>query len=273
MNKKNHDTLPGNVLLLLIAAATVSLLIFFFSGAEWGEKETVTTTATIKKNTVQAQKNEPETVEATATGVYTVLSKKAVRTDKNGLKKDVPWVCPECGAPAEPNSLCDYCGEPYTRLWGYGFVRCWKTADGIKWELETAPECGCTPDEMCGFCRDKINHGWRSSGEVKYYEYSDFLKEKGLPMYEAVHPNKPVKKCKKQAVKKMEETVIIREVQEVKDVQDNDGQGVQQQGSGEEETDGETGELEVIDSCNSDDNGCGTADNLDNVTENLQEGK
>lgn len=54
---------------------------------------------------------------AAATGVYTVASKKAVRTDKKRLKKAVPWVCPECGAPAKPNSLCAHCGEPFTRLW------------------------------------------------------------------------------------------------------------------------------------------------------------
>ena len=128
------------------------------------KKETATVSPVAKKNTVQAQKNEPETVKTTATSKYTVADKKAVRTDKNGLKEDVPWVCPECGAPAEPDGLCNYCGEPYTRLWGYGFTRCWKTADGIEWETETAPACGCMPDEVCDFCYDKINHGWKSRG-------------------------------------------------------------------------------------------------------------
>lgn len=264
MNKKKHGTL------ILIAVATPLLLILFFSGVEWGEnKEAVTVPVTAKKNTVQAQKNEPEAVEATATGVYTVASKKAVRTDKKRLKKAVPWVCPECGAPAKPNSLCAHCGEPFTRLWGYGFVRCWKTADGIEWETETAPACGCTPDEVCGFCRDKINHGWKSSGETKYFEYSDFLKEKGLSMYEAVHPDKPVKKCKKQAVKKMEETV---KVQEVNDVQDDNGQNIQQPSSSEAEASGEAGQLENVNSGNGDNNSCWTADNMDDVN-NLQEGK
>ena len=260
--KKYHDTLACNVLLILIAAATLMLLVLFFSGAEWGEKkEAATVSPVAKKNTVQAQKNEPETVKTTATGKYTVADKKAVRTDKNVLKEDVPWVCPVCGAPAEPDSLCSYCGEPYTRLWGYGFTRCWKTADGIEWETETAPACGCMPDEVCDFCRNKINHGWKSSKEIKYYEYSDFLKEKGLPMYEAVHPDKPVKK--------MEETV---KVQEVKDVQDKNGQNILQPSGGETEADGEAGQLENVNNCSGDNNNCRTTDNVDNVR-NLQEEK
>lgn len=60
------------------------------------------------------------------------------------------------------------CGEPYTRLWGYGFVRCWKTADGIEWELEVSPTCGCTPDEWCTSCKEKISHGWITSGESQW---------------------------------------------------------------------------------------------------------
>lgn len=254
--KKNRD-LP-----ILIAAATLMLLILFFSGAEWGEKkETATAPPVAEKNIDQVRKNEPKTVKTTATGKYIVADKKAIRTDENGLKNDVPWMCPVCGAPAEPDSLCSYCGEPYTRLWGYGFTRCWKTADGIEWETETAPACGCTPDEVCDFCRDKINHGWKSSGEAKYFEYSDFLKEKGLPMYEAVHPDKPVKK--------MEETV---KVQEVKDVQDKNGQNVQQQDSSKEEAGGKAGQLENVYSCNGDNDNCGIADNVDDVR-NLQEEK
>lgn len=230
--------------------------------------ENATAPIATKKTVDQAQKNEPETVKTVATDKYTVAEKKAVRTDENGLKKLSPWVCPECGAPAEPDSLCSYCGEPYTRLWGYGFTRCWKTADGIEWKTETTPACGCLPDEVCNFCRDKINHGWKSSGEVRYYEYSDFLKEKGLPMYEAVHPDKPVKKCKKQVVKKMEETV---KVQEAKDVQDKNGQNVQQSAGSETEAGKKTGELENVDNCSGDNNGCGTADDLDNVKEEKNE--
>lgn len=261
MNKKKHGT-P-----ILIVVATALLLILFFSGVEWGEnKEAVTVPVVAKKNTVQAQKNEPEAVKAK----YTVADKKTVRTDKNGLKKDAPWVCPECGAPAEPNSLCAHCGEPFTRLWGYGFTRCWKTADGIEWEIETAPVCGCMPDETCDFCHDKINHGWKSSGEVRYYEYSDFLKEKGLPMYEAVHPDKPVKKCKKQVVKKMEKTIITKEMQEIKDVQNDNRQNIQQPSSSEKKASGETEQLENVNSCNGNNNSCRTVDNLDNVR-NLQE--
>lgn len=255
---------------ILLFLTVVATLLFFFTEAEWGEekKETATVPPVVKKNTVQAQKNEPETVKTTTTGKHIVADKKNVRPDKNGLKKDVSWVCPECGAPAKPDSLCSYCGEPYTRLWGYGFTRCWKTANGYIWETETAPVCGCLPDETCDFCHDKINHGWKSSGEVRYYEYSDFLKEKGLPMYEAVHPDKPVKKCKKQVVKKMEETV---KVQEAKDVQDKNGQNVQQSAGSETEAGKKTGELENVDNCSGDNNGCGTADDLDNVAENLQE--
>lgn len=269
MNKKKHDTLSSNVLLGLIAAITVVILILFFTEAEWEEeKETVTALPVTEKIIVQAQKNEPEAVKTTTTGKYTVADKKPVRTSKNGLKKNIPRVCPECGAPAEPNSLCAHCGEPFTRLWGYGFVRCWKTIDGIEWETETTPACGCLPDEICDFCRDKINHGWRSSNEAEYFEYSDFLKEKGLPMYEAVHPEKPVKKCKKQVVKNMEETV---KVQEVKDVQDEIRQSVQQPTGSEEKTGGEAGKLENVNSCNSDNNCCGTADNVNDVMKNLQE--
>lgn len=182
------------------------------------------------------------------------------------------------GTPAEPDSLCSHCGEPFTRLWGYGFVRCWKVSTGIEWETETAPTCGCTPDEVCDFCRDKINHGWKSSGEVEYFEYSDFLKEKGLTLYEAVYPDKFVKKSKKQAVKKMEETVIEREVQEVEDVQDEIGQNIQQQDSSEKEAGGETGKLENVVNGNTAADSCRTADNMDDVsiTENseiLQEEK
>lgn len=262
--KKNHDTLVSNVLLILIAAATLILLILFFSGAEWGEKkEMATAPPVVEKNTVQAQKNEPEATEATTTDRCAVVVKKNVKEAKKA------WKCPVCGAPAEPDSLCKHCREPYTRLWGYGFTRCWKTADGIEWETETAPACGCMPDEVCDFCRDKINHGWKSSGEVKYYEYFDFLKEKGLPMYEAVHPDKPVKKCKKQVVKKMEE-VTIKE--EVNDVQDDNGQDVQQQDSSETEAGGEAEQLENINSCSGDSDNCGAADNVDDV-KNLQEEK
>lgn len=254
---------------ICIAAAAIlaaGALIFPFTGNDKATK-TAAAPAAASKTVVRVQKNEPTTTETTVTSKYTVTDKKPVRTVKNGVKKATPWVCPECGAPAEPNNLCDHCGEPYTRLWGYGFVRCWKTADGIEWELETAPVCGCTPDEVCDFCRDKINHGWKSSGEVKYYEYSDFLKEKGLLMYEAVHPDKPVKKCKKQAVKKMEEVVKI---QEVDNVQDKIRQDVQQSPSSKKETGGETGELEVVDNCSGDDHCCGTADNVDDVAKNLE---
>ena len=242
--KKHYDTLVGNVLLILMAAATLALLILFFTGAEWGEKKETATVPPV----AETQKNEPETVKVTTTDRYTVVVKKNVKEAKKA------WKCPVCGAPAEPESLCKHCGEPYTRLWSYGFTRCWKTADGIEWETETAPACGCTPDEVCDFCRDKINHCWKSRGEDKYYEYSDFLKEKGLPMYETVHPDKPVKK--------MEETV---KVQEVKDVQDKNGQNIQQPPSSEEKADGEAGQLENVSSCSSDSDGCGTADNVDDV--------
>ncbi len=251
MYKKNNATLLSNILLGLIAATTVVILILFFTGAEWGEeKETVTAPPVVKKNTIQVQKNEPETVKVTTTDRCTVVVKKNVKEAKKA------WKCPVCGASAEPDNLCGYCGESYTRLWGYGFTRCWKTADGIEWETETAPACGCTPDEVCDFCRNKINHGWKSSGEVKYYEYSDFLKEKSLPMYEAVHPDKPVKK--------MEETV---KVQEVKNVQDKNGQNIQQPPSSEEKASGEAGQLENVNSYSGDNDSCGTADNVDDVAE------
>ena len=92
--------------------------------------------------------------------------------------------------------------------------------------------------------------------------------DKILQVYEAVHPDKPVKKCKKQVVKKMEETV---KVQEAKDVQDKNGQNVQQSAGSETEAGKKTGELENVDNCSGDNNGCGTADDLDNVAENLQE--
>lgn len=234
----------------------MATLLFFFTVTKWEEeKQAVTAPPVVKKNTIQAQKNKPETVEVTTTDRCTVVVKKTAKGQKKA------WRCPVCGAPAEPDNLCDHCGEPYTRLWGYGFTRCWKTADGIEWETETAPVCGCTPDEICDFCRNKINHGWKSSGEAKYFEYSDFLKEKGLPMYEAVHPDKPVKK--------MEETV---KVQEVKNVQDKNGQNIQQPSSSEEKTDGEAGQLENVNSCDSDNNSCRTADNVDDVR-NLQEEK
>lgn len=272
MKKKYDISIVIGLLIWVILAITLFWLFFFYQPKK--EENINTPVEYTIHNTitgyVQAQKNELRTVKATATDRYTVADKKPVRTSKNGLKKNVPRVCPECGAPAEPNSLCAHCGEPFTRLWGYGFVRCWKTADGIEWETETAPACGCTPDETCDFCHDKINHGWKSSGELKYYEYSDFLKEKGLPMYEAVHPDEPVKKCKKQAVKKMEETV---KVQEVNDVQDDNGQSVQQPTGSEEETGGEAGELENVDNYNNNDNGCRTVDNMDdvNMVENSQE--
>lgn len=260
--KKQYDISTVIGLLIWAILAIFLIWLFFFYQPD-KEKNVNTPTEYIIHNTitgyVQAQKNEPKTVKATATDRYTVADKKPVKTAQ---KKAIPWVCPECGAPAEPNSLCGYCGEPYTRLWGYGFVRCWKTADRIEWEMETTPACDCMPDEVCDFCRDKINHGWRSSNEAEYFEYSDFLKEKGLPMYEAVHPEKPVKKCKKQAVKKMEETV---KVQEVKDVQDEIRQSVQQPTGSEEETGGEAGKLENASSCNSDNNSCWTADNVDDV--------
>lgn len=271
--KKQYDI--STVIGLLIWAILAIFLIWLFFFYQPKKEENINTPVeyTIHNTItgyVQAQKNEPEAVKTTAIVCLPVADKKTVRTDKNGLKKDVPWVCPECGAPAEPNSLCAHCGEPYTRLWGYGFVRCWKTADGIEWEIETAPACDCMPDEVCDFCRDKINHGWRSSNEAEYFEYSDFLKEKGLPMYEAIHPDKPVKKSKKQAIKKMEETV---KVQEAKDVQDEIRQSVQQPTGSEEETGGEAGELENVNNYNNNDNGCRTVDNMDdvNVVENSQE--
>lgn len=265
MKEKKYDISTAIGLLIWIILTIILIWLFFFYQPDKEENVNTPTEYIIHSTIVgyvQAQKNEPNTVKTTVTGKDTVANKKAVRTDKNGLKKAVPWVCPECGAPAKPDSLCDHCGEPYTRLWGYGFVRCWKTADGIEWETETTPACGCMPDEVCDFCRDKIDHGWKSSGEAKYFEYSDFLKEKGLPMYEAVHPDKPVKKCKKQAVKKMEEVV---KVQEVKDVQDENGQSVQQSPSSKKEASGEARDLENVYNCNSDDNCCGTADNVDNV--------
>ena len=239
---------------ILLFLTVVATLLFFFTEAEWEEeKEIVTISPVAEKIIVQAQKNEPETVKTTAIVCLPVADKKAVRTDKNGLKKDVPWVCPICGKPAKPDSLCKHCGEPYTRLWGYGFTRCWKTADGIEWETETAPACGCMPDEVCDFCRNKINHGWRSSGEIRYYEYSDFLKEKSLPMYEAVHPDKPAKK--------MEETV---KVQEVKNVQDKN---IQQPPVSAEKAGGETEQLENVSSCGGDNDSCRTTDNVDDVKE------
>ncbi len=131
--------------------------------------------------------------------------------------------------------------------------------------------CGCTPDEWCTSCKEKLSHGWITSGEGQYFEYSDFLKEKGLTLTEAVHPDKPVKKCKKQAAKKMKETVTTKEVQEVKDVQDKNGQNVQQQTGSETEEAAEAGELENVDNCSGDDNCCGTVNNLDDVAKNLQE--
>lgn len=230
-----------------VTIIAIGVMMLPVNGSDKISKDAAVPTAE-KKTVAQAQKNEPEATKTTVTGKYTVIGKKAVRTDKNGLKKDALWMCPVCGAPAEPDSLCSHCGEPYTRLYGYGFVRCWKTADGIEWELETAPECGCTPDEVCDFCRDKLNHGWKSSGEVEYYEYSDFLKKKGLPQYEAVH------------MKDAEE--------EKEDVQDENGESVQQPTGSEEKANGEVGELENVSSSNSNDNGGGTADNVDNVTEN-----
>lgn len=252
----------------IVAIIAASTIFFPFTGSNKITKNAAVE-AVAKKTAIQAQKNEPTTTETTATDRYTVADKKPIRTSKNGLKRAIRWSCPVCGAPAEPDILCAHCREPYTRLYGYGFVRCWKTADGIEWELETSPACGCTPDEACDFCRDKLNHGWKSSNEAEYFEYSDFLKEKGLPMYEAVHPDKPVKKCKKQAVKKMEETIITREMQEVKDVQDENGQGVQQPAGSETETGGDAGQLEDVDNCSGDDNGCRTVDNVDDIAENL----
>lgn len=83
----------------------------------------------------------PETARTVTTDRCVTIVKKAVKETKE------VWRCPECGAAAEPDSLCEHCGEPYTRLWGYGFTRCWKTADGIEWETETAPACGCMPGE------------------------------------------------------------------------------------------------------------------------------
>ena len=266
---KKHDiSISIGLLIWIILAITLVWLFFFYQPNKKENARTPTEYVIHSTITgyVQAQKNEPKTTETTTMGRCTAVSKKAVRTDKNGLKKAIPWVCPVCGAPAEPDSLCNHCGEPYTRLYGYGFTRCWKTADGVEWELETSPACGCTPDEVCDFCRDKLNHGWKSSNEAEYFEYSDFLKEKELPMYEAVHPNKPVKKCKKQAVKKIEKTVIT---QEVKNVQDENGQMLQQQDSSETETGGDTGELENVNNCSGDDNGCWIVNNLDDVVENL----
>lgn len=269
MKNKKYDISTGIGLLIWVILAAFFVWLFFFYQPD--KKENVNTPVEYTMHSsitgyVQAQKNEPTTTETTATSKYTVADKKPVRTSKNGFKKDIPWRCPVCGAPAKPDSLCSYCGEPYTRLWGYGFTRCWKTADGIEWELETFPECGCTPDEVCDFCHDKINHGWKSSGEVKYYEYSDFLKEKGLPMYEAVYPenNKPVKKCKNQAEKKM------KEVQEAKDVQDEIREDVQQSAGSETEAGRDTGLLEDVSRCSGSSNDHGTADNVDNVR-NLQE--
>ena len=265
--KKYNISIGIGLPILSILAIFLVWLFFFYQPDK--EKNVNTPTEYVIHSTVadyvQAQKNESTTTETTATDKYTVADKKPVRTSKNGLKKDIPWICPECGAPAEPDSLCTHCGEPYTRLYGYGFTRCWKTADGIEWELETSPVCGCTPDEACDFCRDKLNHGWKSSGEIRYYEYSDFLKEKGLPMYEAVHPDKPVKKCKKQAVKKIEEVTSTEEAQEAKNVQDEIRQDVQQPAGSEEEAGGEAGGLENVNNCSSDDNHYGTVNNVDNV--------
>lgn len=261
--KKKYDISTVIGLLIWIILAMILFWLFFFYQPKKEENINIPVKYTIHSTItsyVQAQKNEPETAKTTTAGGYTVVAKKAVKTK---------WSCPVCGAPAEPDNLCNHCGEPYTRLWGYGFVRCWKTADGIEWELERSLACGCTPDEVCNLCRDKINHGWKSSGEIQYFEYSDFLKEKGLPMYEAVHPDKPVKKCKKQVVNKMEETV---KVQEVKDVQDDNRQNVLQPSSSKTEAGGEAGELENVSSGNSDNNSCWTADNMDNVR-NLQEEK
>lgn len=238
--------------ILIFLAVTAALLLFFTEAERGEEKEVATAPSAVKKSTVQAQKNEPGTVETTTESGCTVVAKKSTKK---------AWKCPECGAPAESDSLCKHCGEPYTRLWGYGFVRCWKTADGIEWETETAPACGCTPDEFCNFCRDKVNHGWKSSGEVEYYEYSDFLKEKGLRTYEAVYPDKPKKK--------VEKTVKVQE--EKKNVQDENRQNIQQPSSGETEASGEIGQLENVGSCNGDDNGCGTVDNMDNVKDEKEE--
>lgn len=63
----------------------------------------------------------------------------------------------------------------------------------------------------------------------------------------------------------MEETIITREMQEVKDVQDENGQGVQQPAGSETETGGDAGQLEDVDNCSGDDNGCRTVNNVDDV--------
>lgn len=264
--KKYDISISIGLLIWIILAITLVWLFFFYQP----DKEKNVNTPTEYMIHTQ-KKNELETTKTVATDRCTVASKNPLERQKNKLKKAIPWVCPECGAPAEPDSLCAHCAEPYTRLWGYGFVRCWKTADGIEWETETAPACGCTPDEVCNFCRDKLNHGWKSSEEVKYYEYSDFLKEKGLPLTEAVHPDKPVKKCKKQAVKKMEEVAGTKEVQEVKDVQDKNGQNIQQPNRSTAEAGGEAEQLENVGDCSGDNDSCRVADNVDDVVENLQE--
>lgn len=265
MKKHDASTSIGLLMWIILVAFFVWLFFFYQPNKENVNIPVECTVHSTITGYIQAQKNELETTKTTPTVYLSVGDKKPVRTSKKRLEKAIRWSCPVCGAPAEPNSLCDHCAEPYTRLYGYGFVRCWKTVDGIEWELETAPECGCTPDEVCDFCRDKLNHGWKSSGEVKYYEYSDFLKEKGLPLTEAVYPDKPVKKCKKQAAKKMEETVITREVQEAKNVQDENGQNIQQPDSSTAEAGGEAGELENGSDCSGDIDGCGTSDNVDDV--------
>lgn len=74
-------------------------------------------------------------------------------------------------------------------MYGYGWVKCHVYGpEEIDWYMDNTLPCTCLPNEVCDSCRDKLNHGWKTSGESKYYEYSDFLKEKDLELIEANHP-------------------------------------------------------------------------------------
>ena len=112
-----------------IAIIAASTIFFPFTGSNKITKNAAVG-AVAEKTIIQAQKNEPTTTETTATSKYTVANKSPLERQKNKLKKAISWVCPECGATAEPDSLCAHCGEQYTRLYGYGFIRCW-TADDV----------------------------------------------------------------------------------------------------------------------------------------------
>lgn len=172
----------------IITAAVIIIMTICFTSCS--EPEDTPTVETASATTTKEAKEKPVPAVEVTTPTITAVTAEPATSSKNDKHDEEYYFCPECGQEvSEPDTLYDVCGEPYYRLYGYGWVRCHVYSPGeVDWYMDKTLPCTYLPNEVCDHCRDKLNHGWKTSGEKKYYEYSDFLKEKGLTLVEASHP-------------------------------------------------------------------------------------